>query len=117
MLIGRTGSPKLIGPLEAFHECDQPPPAYSRSLCREPRGLLSRCSANGHHVDPVELFRFILQTRLDALYQRLDLSTAEAIVDVDSSHEPDSARADEGDEEFTNSDHTGVPQKKGLYSL
>ncbi len=41
----------------------------------------SLCSANGHDVDPVVAFRLMLQTRLDAACQCLDLSTAQAIVD------------------------------------
>src|SRR5262249_12680073 len=46
-------------------------------------GVHSLGSAYGHDVDPVDVFRRTLHARLDATYQRLDLSTAQAIVDVE----------------------------------
>ena len=51
-----------------------------RTLLLKDLSVQSLCSADGHDVDPVDLFRLMLQTRLDAAYQRLDLGTAQAIV-------------------------------------
>ena len=44
--------------------------------------------ANGHDVDPVDLFRPVLEARLDAAYQRLDLGAAQAIADVNPGDNP-----------------------------
>jgi anti-sigma B factor antagonist len=73
--------------------------------------------ANGHDVDSVDLFRLALQARLDAARQRRHLSSGQAILDVDPGHDPYLARADEGEEEFANGGHTGVPKEDGSYSL
>src|SRR5262245_13461141 len=78
------------------------------------RGLRS---ADGHDVDPVDLFRLLLQTCLDAAYQCLDLGTAQAIVDADPRHDPYPARTDKSNEEFPNAGHTGITKDKGSYSL
>ena len=72
----------------------------------------SLCSADGHDVDPVDLFGLVLQARLDAAYQRLDLGTAQAIIDVDPGGSPYPARADEGDEELADGGHAGYPRTK-----
>jgi hypothetical protein len=56
----------------------------------------SLCSADRHDVDPVDLFRLVLQTRLDAADQRLDLSTAQAIVDVNPGDDPCTRRIQKG---------------------
>ena len=44
--------------------------------------------ADGYDVDPVDIFRLMLHTRLETAYQRLDLGAAEAIVDVDPGTQP-----------------------------
>jgi hypothetical protein len=75
------------------------------------------CFANGHDVNSVDVFLLMLHARLDATHQCLDLITAQAIVDVNPGDNPYSARADEGEEEFANGGHTGVPKGKGSYSL
>jgi hypothetical protein len=62
-----------------------------KSRCRSPAG----CSASGHDVDPVDVFRLTFQARLDAAYQLLDVGNAEAIVKVDPGHNPYAARTDE----------------------
>jgi anti-anti-sigma factor len=76
-----------------------------------------RCSADGHDVDSVDLFRLLLHAHLDATHQRLDLSTAQAIFDVNPGDNPYLTRADEGEEEFANGGHTGVPKEDGSYLL
>src|SRR5262245_56585815 len=48
---------------------------------------------------------------------RLDLGTVEVIVEVDPSHSPDPARTDEGEEEFANGGHAGIPEEKASYSV
>src|SRR5271155_5877314 len=88
-----------------------------RTLLRKNLSAHSLCSADGHDVDPVDLFRLMLHTRLDAAYQCLDLGTAQAIVDVNPGDNPYPARTDEGEQEFANGGHTGVPEEKGSYSL
>ena len=55
------------------------------------------CFANGHDVDSVDVFRLLLHARLDATHQCPDLTTAQAIVDVNPGDNPYSARADEGE--------------------
>ena len=72
MLIGRIGGRKVID---------------TRRLCL----------TNGDDIGPVDVFGFMLQTRLDAAYQCLDMGTVEVIVEVDPSHEPYLARTEEGD--------------------
>ena len=67
----------------------------------------SLCSADGHDVDPVVVLRLVLQARLDAACQGLDLGAAQVIVDVQAGHNPYPARADEGDEEVADSGHPG----------
>ena len=47
---------------------------------------------------PVDLFRLLLQTCLDAAFQRLDLITAEIIIDIETRDESYSARAEKVDE-------------------
>ena len=59
-----------------------------RTFLRKKLSVHRLCSADGHDVDPVDLFRPMLQTRLDAAYQRLDLGTAQAIVDVNPGDNP-----------------------------
>jgi hypothetical protein len=46
----------------------------------------------------VDLFRLLLQTCLDAAFQRLDLITAEIIIDIETRDESYSARAEKVDE-------------------
>jgi hypothetical protein len=75
------------------------------------------CFANGHDVDSVDLLRLVLQAPLDAAHQLRDLSTGQAIFDVNPGHNPHLARAGEGEEEFANGGHTGVPKEDGSYSL
>jgi len=50
-------------------------------LCEPGLCVQSLCSAHGHHIGPVDAFQ-LLHARLEAAYQRLDLSRAEAILDV-----------------------------------
>jgi hypothetical protein len=57
----------------------------------------------------------MLQARLDAAYQCLDLGAAQAIVDVNPGDNPYLSRADEDGEELANGRHTGVPEEKGSY--
>jgi hypothetical protein len=73
--------------------------------------------ADGHDVDPVDVFRLALHARLDAAYQRLDLSTPEVIVDVQAGDNPGLARADEGDEDFAQGGYSRVGEEEGSYSL
>ena len=61
--------------------------------------------------------RPMLQARLDAAYQCLDLSAAQAIVDVNPGDNPYPARTDEGDQEFADGGRAGVPEEKRSYSL
>ena len=75
------------------------------------------CFANGHDVDSVNLFRLMLHARLDAAHQCPDLTSAQAILNANPGDNPYLARADEGEEEFANGGHTGVPKEKGSYSL
>ena len=56
----------------------------------------SLCSADSHDVDPADVFRLMLQARLDAADQRLDLSTAQAIVDVNPGDDPCTRRIQKG---------------------
>jgi hypothetical protein len=51
-------------------------------------------SADGHDVGPVDVSRLMLQTRLDAAYQCLDLSTAQVIIDVNPCDNPYPARTE-----------------------
>jgi hypothetical protein len=59
----------------------------------------------------------VLQARLDTARQCPDLTTAQAIFDADPGDNPYLARADEGEEEFANRGHTGVPEENGSYPL
>ena len=77
----------------------------------------SLSSADGHDVDPVDAFRLVLQTRLDATDQCLDLGTAQAIVNVNPGDDPYPARTDEGEQELADGGHAGVPEDKGSGSL
>ncbi len=82
----------------------------------DPPGLSGR-SADGHDVDPVDVFRLTLHTRLEAAYQRLDLSAAEVIVNVKARGNPHPARTGEGDQDLANGGHTGVVEEEGAYSV
>jgi len=73
---------------------------HERTLRIKKLSCHSLCCTNGDDVDPVDVFRLTLQTRLDAAYQCLDLVTAQAIVEIDPGHDPYPARTDEGDEEL-----------------
>jgi hypothetical protein len=46
----------------------------------------SLCPAGGHDVDPVDVCRLTLQTRLDSAYQRLDLGTVQPVVACPADH-------------------------------
>lgn len=59
----------------------------------------------------------MLQARLDVSCQGLDLSTAEATVDVNAGDNPYPAWADESDEELANGGHAGVAEEKGSHPL
>jgi hypothetical protein len=93
-------------------EAARPPQHLTRTLRIKKLSVHSLCSANGHNVDPVDVFRLMLQTRLDAACQCLNLGTAQAVVDVDPGHNPYTAQTDEGEEEFANGGHTWLLKEK-----
>jgi hypothetical protein len=83
---------------------------YVRSVGRSPYPQASvllgvqhgRRRADRHDVDPIELFCLMLQAGLDTAYQRFDLGTMQAIVDVNAGDNPYPARPDEAGQELAN---------------
>ncbi len=60
---------KLIGTRhESLRDGSAPSESSARAIT-QPRELFSLCSADGNDVDSVDLFCFVLQTRLDAAYE------------------------------------------------
>ncbi|HUK69760.1 MAG TPA: hypothetical protein VLW50_13585 [Streptosporangiaceae bacterium] len=59
----------------------------------------------------------MLHTRLDAADQCVDLTSAQAIVDINPGDDPYPARAEESEQELADGGHTGIPKEQGPYFL